>query len=225
MVLWSLSLSQPHSYFNEMKNLCPNPSVLIKEHSERSRSIPWLMVLWLLTSPGHQQRPLISLCWINKSLSSTRKNFNSWWRHQMETFSALLALCAGNSSVPVNSPHKGQWRGALMFCLICAWINDWVNNREAGDLRRHRGHYDVNVMCTPYPVFQKWWYMQIYLCIFFKKARTTKGIYITQISILIESNALLRSQLSPKKPSGHAQLYPEPSSVMMHSPPLWHGVL
>ena len=25
-------------------------------------------------------------------------------------------------------------------------INDWVNNREAGDLRRHRGHYDVNVM-------------------------------------------------------------------------------
>ena len=70
----------------------------------------------------------------------------SWWRHQMETFSALLALCAGNSPVPVNSPHKGQWRGALMFSLIYAWINDWVNNREAGDLRRHRGHYDVIVM-------------------------------------------------------------------------------
>ena len=70
----------------------------------------------------------------------------SWWRHQMETFSALLALCAGNSPVPVNSPHKGQWRGALMFSLICARINDWVNNREAGDLRRHRGHYDVNVI-------------------------------------------------------------------------------
>ena len=64
----------------------------------------------------------------------------------METFSASLALCAGNSPVPVNSPHKGQWRGALMFFLICAWINDWVNNREAGDLRRHRGHYDVSVM-------------------------------------------------------------------------------
>ena len=70
----------------------------------------------------------------------------AWWRHQMETFSALLALCVGNSPVPVNSPHKGQWRGALMFSLICARINDWVNNREAGDLRRHRGHYDVNVM-------------------------------------------------------------------------------
>ena len=70
----------------------------------------------------------------------------SWWRHQMETFSALLALCTGNSPVPVNSPHKGQWRGAVMFSLIYAWINDGVNNREAGDLRRHRGHYDVNVM-------------------------------------------------------------------------------
>ena len=46
----------------------------------------------------------------------------SWWRHQMEKFSALLALCAGNSPVPVTSPHKGQWRGALMISLICAWI-------------------------------------------------------------------------------------------------------
>ena len=53
----------------------------------------------------------------------------------METFSALLALC-----------DKGQWRGALMFYFIYAWINDWVNNREAGDLRRQDGHYDVIVM-------------------------------------------------------------------------------
>ena len=46
-----------------------------------------------------------------------------------ETFSALLAICAGNSPWPVNSPHKGQWGGALMFSLICVWINGWVNNR------------------------------------------------------------------------------------------------
>ena len=38
----------------------------------------------------------------------------------------------------VNSPHKGQWRGAVMLSFICAWINGWVNNREAGDYRRHR---------------------------------------------------------------------------------------
>ena len=75
--------------------------------------------------------------------SYCRSNAFTWWRHQMETFSALLALYAGNSPVPVNSPHKGQWRGALMFSLIYVWINGWVNNREVGDLRRHRGHYDV----------------------------------------------------------------------------------
>ena len=38
------------------------------------------------------------------------------------------------------------WRGALMSSLICSWINAWVNNREAGDLRRHRAHYDVIIM-------------------------------------------------------------------------------
>ena len=47
---------------------------------------------------------------------------------------------------PVNCPHKGQWCGALMFTLSCARINGWVNNREAGDLRRHRAHYDVIVI-------------------------------------------------------------------------------
>ena len=64
----------------------------------------------------------------------------------METFSALLAFERGIHRSPVNSPHKGQWRKALMFSLICTWINSWVNNREAGDLRRYRVHHDVIVM-------------------------------------------------------------------------------
>ena len=37
----------------------------------------------------------------------------------MATFAALLAICAGNSQVTGEFPHKGQWRGALMFSLIC----------------------------------------------------------------------------------------------------------
>ena len=70
----------------------------------------------------------------------------TWWRHQMGTFSASL-----------NSPHKGQWRGALRFSLICAWINGWVNNRETGDLRRHRAHNDVIVMnCYDITVCKHW---------------------------------------------------------------------
>ena len=44
---------------------------------------------------------------------------------------------------PVNSPQKGQWRKALIFSFICAWKNGWVNNREAGNLRRYRAHYAI----------------------------------------------------------------------------------
>ena len=51
---------------------------------------------------------------------------------------------------PMNSPHKGQWRGTLIFSLICAWINDWVNNREAGNLRCNRAHYDITVMINSF---------------------------------------------------------------------------
>ena len=47
---------------------------------------------------------------------------------------------------PVNSPHKGQWRGALMFSLICAWTDSLVNNRDTSDLRYHRTHYGNTVM-------------------------------------------------------------------------------
>ena len=46
----------------------------------------------------------------------------------------------------VNSPHKGQWRGALMLSLIFVWINGWVNNRKSGDLRRYHAYYDIIVV-------------------------------------------------------------------------------
>ena len=56
---------------------------------------------------------------------------------------------------PVISPLKGQWQGTLMFSLICTWINRWVNTSEAGDLRRHRAHYDNVMYCKP------WWHHDI----------------------------------------------------------------
>ena len=55
-------------------------------------------------------------------------------------------LVEGTMVIPVISPHKGQWRGALMFFFICIWIHDWVNNRGASNLRRYRAHYDVIVV-------------------------------------------------------------------------------
>ena len=61
----------------------------------------------------------------------------------METFLRCWAFVWGFHWSPVNSPHRDHWCGALLFSLICAWLNGWVNNREAGDLRRHHAHYDV----------------------------------------------------------------------------------
>ena len=61
-------------------------------------------------------------------------------------FRVIGPFVRGMHRTPMNSPHKGQWRGALVFSFICAWINSWENNREAGDLRRHRAHYDFIVM-------------------------------------------------------------------------------
>ena len=64
------------------------------------------------------------------------------WKH----FLRYCPFVQGIHRSPVNSPHKGQRRRALMFSLISAQINRWVNNREAGDLRRIHPHYDVTVM-------------------------------------------------------------------------------
>ena len=64
------------------------------------------------------------------------------WKH----FPRYWPFVRGIHRSPVNSSHKGQWRGTLMFSLICTWINGWVNNGEAGDLRHNHAHHDVIVM-------------------------------------------------------------------------------
>ena len=64
------------------------------------------------------------------------------WKH----FPRYWPFVWGIQRSPVNSSHKGQWRRALIFSLICAWMNGWANNGAVGDLRRHRAHYDVTVM-------------------------------------------------------------------------------
>ena len=73
---------------------------------------------------------------------------------------------------PGNSHHKGQWCGALIFSMTSAWINGWVNNREAGDLRRHRAHYDVIVMITRYDI------ILLYHAVFRPFVGSEKGAWI-----------------------------------------------
>ena len=87
-------------------------------------------------------------CWFHNEGFNFNLRFNLHddsikWKHFPRNWPFVRKI----HQSPVNSPHKGQWHIALMFSLICAWINGWVNNGEAGDLRCHRLHYDVIVMC------------------------------------------------------------------------------
>ena len=98
-----------------------------------------------------------SICYYQTSLVA----ITIWWRHQMEIFSALLAIT-----------HTKASDEALKFPLICAGKNGWANNREACDLRRHCIHYYVIVKRFPYlvnlysfysiPSVKIYWYGSIY---------------------------------------------------------------
>ena len=111
-----------------------------------TQSIAWLLITWRCYKSRHQWHDDV-IKW---------KIFPHYW-----------PFVRGIHRSPVNSQQKGQWRGALIFSLICVWwINGWVNNREAGDLRRYRAHYDVTVMnvawvntekTDPGHPWQYWW--------------------------------------------------------------------
>ena len=104
-------------------------------------------------------RLIISSAWLRSvAISYIGSSISSVW-HSNSThddvikwkyFPRYWPFVRGIDWSPVNSPHKGQWRGALLFSFICAYISGWVNNREAGDLRRHRANCDVNVMPISY---------------------------------------------------------------------------
>ena len=89
-----------------------------------------------------------------------RKHFPRYW-----------PFVRGIHRSPINSPHKGQWRGALVFSLIWAWTNGWVNNRDAGAFGCYRAHYDVTVMTRDGVMT---WRLFLYHCIF-------RGVYRSPI--------------------------------------------
>ena len=69
---------------------------------------------------------------------------------------------------PVNSPHKGHWRGASVFSLICAWNNSRANNGDAGNFRCHGAHYDVILMHVS---------VHVYVCVLSKTLRPDNQNY------------------------------------------------
>ena len=64
------------------------------------------------------------------------------WKH----FPRYWPFVRGIYRSSVNFPHKGQWRGAWISSLICAWTNGYANNRDAGELRRHRAYHSITAM-------------------------------------------------------------------------------
>ena len=97
----------------------------------------------------------------NESIGRCNWSFlSTWWRHQMETFSALLATCAGNSPVTGEFPSQGpETRSFAVFFDL----HGWVNQREAGNLRRHRTHYAVTVMRIPLCCRNVLWVSELHL--------------------------------------------------------------
>ena len=102
----------------------------------------WKNCLW--NGPQVCFNPMVLMAtWLRPEITSGSSHDDVIkWKH----FLHYWPFVRGIHRSPVNSPHKGQWRESLMFTLICARINCWGNNREAGDLRRHCAHYDVMVM-------------------------------------------------------------------------------
>ena len=120
--------------------------VSIRFHSVFSVSLSdfcWICILLVLQIMFNKlpRTPIYQLHDTGLTVSLTHDDVIKWKR-----FPRYWPFVRGIRRSPVNSPHKGQWRGALMFSLICAWLNAWVNSRKAGDLRRHRAHYDVIVI-------------------------------------------------------------------------------
>ena len=105
----------------------------MSQHSETHSRSQSIIIIILIS--------LFSTIWdrLPDSFCGPQYNDVMKWKH----FPRYWPFMRGISRSSVNSPHKGQWRGALMLSLLCAWTDSWTNNGCAGDLRRHRAHYDV----------------------------------------------------------------------------------
>ena len=108
--------------WDAMTGMCRHCDVILDENIK-----PW--TFWIFWEYIYVYIYAVVLIWFLHTHDDVIK-----WKH----FPRYWPFVCGIHRSPVNSPHKGQWREALMFSLICARINGRVNNRQAGDLRRHR---------------------------------------------------------------------------------------
>ena len=133
---WATVCSKIYSGYQHRKHLslillaCWTPSIKGQKYRSFHVMIPYWAVKYLISLV----HPMLDQLIFHEDAIK--------WKH----FPRYWPFVRGIHRSPMNSPHKGQWRGALMFSLSCAWRNCWVNNQDACVLRRHRAHYDVIVM-------------------------------------------------------------------------------
>ena len=132
-------------------------------------SFPYL-VYWAVVPEGWNNR----IQWVS-TIRIVRMgcmpDCSAWWRHQMETFSALLALCEGNPPVTGGFPSQRSATESFDVFFDLRLNKRLSNNRDTGDLRRHRSHHDVTVMGCQF--FTRWspalWvcptFQKVFLCI------------------------------------------------------------
>ena len=138
----TISLSGANLKSNHLASKLAKNGIVCSYRSERPSF--WLVVTALVVTADPQwliihddmYQPWKCICYYDDVIK---------WKH----FPRYWAFVRGIHRSQVNSTHKGR-RGALRFSLVYAWINGWVNNREAGDLRHHRAHYEITVTLYGY---------------------------------------------------------------------------
>ena len=108
-------------------------------------------------------------------------------------FQIYMMTSSNGNIFPVTSPLSGEFTGpgdfptqrpvtrSLEFFFIYARINDWVNNLGSGDLKRHRGHYNVNVMLFTLKI------LELVLLIVFGFHATSFGAWVTETPFIYPS--------------------------------------
>ena len=102
-------------------------------HELCSRFVHFYALMWFVSRRFYTYTPHRCLTW-------------EWWRHQMETFSALLAICAGNSPAPGEFPVQRLVTRSFDVFFDLRLNKRFSKQSWAYDLRRYRAHYDVIVM-------------------------------------------------------------------------------
>ena len=137
------------------------------------QSVPCPLMAWHRWMLEYQQADWWK-CWFSYHDDATK------WKY-LHVTDPLGRESTGHRWIP---PHTGKWRNPLTFWLIYEWTNGLANNPGNGYLRRHRTHYDVNVMLCTYrvPTLECWWN----ICVVWY--RPTLSIFFRVTSLAITKN-------------------------------------